>query len=41
VLDEDQHIQPTQQHGVDVEEVASDDPVGLLGGLLHEYSQVA
>ena len=28
VVDEEQHVEPAEQHGVDAQEVASDQPVG-------------
>jgi hypothetical protein len=29
VLDEEQHVDPPAEHGVDVEQVTSNDPLGL------------
>jgi hypothetical protein len=29
VLDEEQHVQPAQEHGIDVEEVSGEDGLGL------------
>jgi hypothetical protein len=31
VLDKDQHVQPLEQHGLDHQEIAGDDRMGLSG----------